>query len=133
MKSFFYITPCSNPLDEGEFSEAFSRLCADLPEFEYQTYDPLEYGLVYEYTPSGTCSYMFIEIPKQLKNLVNTITIPAGKYTCYQSQAIRIQEAADVFRELFNKNDRFLVVETELFASKYQISNPVKELRAIAF
>lgn len=130
-EKLYYVTPRSHPFTEEELSEALFQLFSNLPEYEYHPFDLINYGMIHEYSPTQVLYYAFVEIPLPLKHLENTRLIPAGDYHCLQNNTNQIEQAPKIFTELFQKNKTVLVIESDLFASHYQVTNPIKELRAI--
>jgi len=130
-EKYFYATPCSFPMNESQRSKSLAQLFSELQTHESRGFELLDYGLFIEYFPTGFQAYVFVEVPKRMKALDHVKTIPAGRYVCQQNEEECLHQATHLFSELFKANDCLLVIESELFASRYQISKPIKELKAI--
>ena len=132
-EKFFYMKPCGGPLKGAELIEIFDSF-SDMPYAEEDYDDLTEYGLLCEYTPSGTSYHAYIEIPKRMARLAkkNTKKIPTGTYMCRQSADSQFGQVPELFKEYLAGKDSFLAIEAEIFTGKHKISKPLNELRVIA-
>jgi DNA-binding transcriptional MerR regulator len=129
-EKYFFVTPYRGQsfdnIDPHEETKAYL-------DFEYNADDYYrlpECGVICEYSPSKVQRYFFIEVPKR-KPKSDVKTIPGGTYFCTQSEESQIENAPHIFNEYLQGMDSFLVIETDIFARKYEISKPLNELRVI--
>jgi len=87
-----------------------------------------EYGFMYIHNDRLKMYYAFIEIDA-LEADKNTLVIPVSVYYCKQSEYSRIESVVDVFKPLLVENDSFVAFETDILKSRYNISNPYKEIK----
>ena len=139
-EKYFYATPyygqSFDDVDPYEETKAYLDLENEM-EDDYVRLP--EYGFMCEYSPSKINRYIFIELPKhKAKSNIKAIpggtvkTIPSGMYYCTQSRESQIEKSRQIFEEYLKDRDSFLVIETEIFARKYEIDKPLSELRIIA-
>ena len=128
-EKFFYAIPCEKSIDDTDPFE-IDKAFLDSGYFETNG-EMLEYGFFCEYSPQEIKRYAFIEIPEEkVKN--DSWIIPGGTYCCTQNKASAIEKAPLIFSKYLKGNNSFLAIETEVFASKYEIGRPINELRIIA-
>ena len=132
----FYTIPYEKSFDAADRHEV-AKLFLDMPydkDFEAEG-GWAEYGFLSEHTTNGIKRYVFVEVAQNMR-LDNSIyerkIIPAGKYTCRQNDKNQIEQAPEIFKEYLGGRDNFMAIETEVYFSKFNINNPVNELRVIA-
>ena len=127
-EKIFYVMPCEKTFDNvGLYDLAKSFIDAPF----YEDSGMLEYGFLYEYSPTVIHRHVFAEVPQD-NPLINCITIPAGNYYCKQSDNSLIEQSVEVFKGYLSDGDSFIAIETEVFSSKLNINKPLNELRVIA-
>jgi len=101
----------------------------DMPFGEDESYAELpEYGMMAMHSAGETKYYGFGQVPAHMEGDTNTMSIPAGEYHCILSQDWQIEQAHEIFRELVSDKS-FIAIETEIYAAKYKIYQPLHELR----
>jgi len=128
-EKFFYVVPINTPFDEIDRFEVLLSFL-DLEYSEEDEWELTEYGYLCEYSPTGVRRYAFAEL-LEYKESENIKVIPAGKYFCTQTRTSKIENTPKVFEEHLKGENSFLAIETEIFASKYEINKPINELRVI--
>ena len=130
-EKYFYVTPYHGQtfidVDSHKESKALD-LEYDIDDFYYIL---PEYGFLCEYTPTKVTRFFFIELPKR-KAKTSIKTVPGGIYQCTLSEGSQIEKAPQIFYNYLQGRDSFIVIETEIFARKYEITKPLNELRVIA-
>jgi len=134
-EKYVYAVPCIESFDNADLVEV-TKSFFDL-EFE-DNFDEflLEFGFMGEHLPTGVKRYMFIELPvaERLyeKAKANLKVIPAGKYFCTQSDTSQIENASVIFAEHLKGAASYLAIESDVFASMYDVRKPINELKIIA-
>jgi hypothetical protein len=72
-----------------------------------------------------------MELPKFHTN-ENVIIVPSGNYFCKQCEAGQIENVHEIFCEQLKGINSFFAIESEIFASRNVVDNPVHELRVLA-
>jgi len=129
-QKFYFVVPHDEVC--GETNQ--STILKGFYDFDYEDDDYrifTELGSLIEYSPEGVKRYAFMELPKFHKGK-NVITIPCGTYYCKQCEAGEIENSHEVFREQLKGVKSFFAIESEIFASRNEVDNPVHELRVLA-
>jgi DNA-binding transcriptional MerR regulator len=132
-EKYYYVMPYDKPsFDDADAHEKYSAYTDyDYNDDDYYARLP-ECGFLCVFSPGKTERFIFIELPKR-KAKANIKTIPVGTYFCMQSEDSQIEKAPQIFNEYLQGKDSFLIIETEIFARKYEINKPLNELRLIIF
>ncbi|MCL2294848.1 MAG: MerR family transcriptional regulator [Spirochaetes bacterium] len=132
-EKYFYVRPCGESFKAMEKYQA-SELFLDLLHDEDDYYSSPDYGFLYEYADGKPMCYIFLELlnPKLKAAAANVKVTPGGTYFCMQSKISQIESAHQIFRDYLKGKDSFIAIETEIYASKYEISKPLNELRVLA-
>ena len=125
----FYVRPCDKAnLNQLDLIKAFMEMPLADSGFDWL----MEYGVLYEHSPTGVEHFVFAEIPKSME-VKNTKKIPAGIYFCSLNDSGQIDRASEVFNEQLSGKDSFLAIEMEIMADKYEMGKPFfSELRVKA-
>lgn len=129
----FAVVPYNPPFNQEDMYKKCFDLGVDWDDEQWHPFSSLEFGILQEYLPTKVNHYFFVEITAPSQFAGQTKTIPSGVYLCHQSDCSQIDQAPEIFTDLFNQKDRILVIETEVFSPIYQLTNLKKELRVIAF
>jgi len=130
-EKLFYVNPCAVPL-ENISPVDLARGFVNMPYDDEDNYTELpEYGMMAMHSPDETAYYAFGQVPDTTAMAENIKKIPAGEYFCMLNQSYKICEAPEIFRELIGDAKSFIVIETDMFAAKYKISEPIHELRVL--
>ena len=132
----FYTIPYEKTFDDVDKHDV-AKLFLDMPYDESSEGDGewVEYGFLTEHTAKGINRYVFVEVTQG--TLMDgpgfhRKIIPAGKYFCRQKDGNQIEQAGEIFKEQLSGKPSFVAIETEIFFGKFNINNPVNELRVIA-
>jgi len=90
-----------------------------------------EYGMMATHSPDGVAYYAFGQVPDTAAITENIKTIPAGEYHCVLNPGHQLCKAPEIFRELLKDCNDFIVIEADMFAAKYKLSEPIHELRVL--
>ncbi len=88
-----------------------------------------EFGLLYIYENDSINRYQAIEIEYGKGQSKQLLTVPAGEFMSKCIQQSKIEAATTEFAELFARNSKRIILETELFSEDYNILEPRFELR----
>lgn len=128
-EKFYYVVPC-----EEAFGEANQyTVLKGFYDFEYDDDDYgifTEQGLINEYSPQRVKRYAFMELPRFHTN-ENVMTIPSGTYFCKQCEVGQIENVHEIFNKQLGSTESFIAIESEIFASRDVVSEPVHELRVL--
>jgi DNA-binding transcriptional MerR regulator len=114
--------------DDKYFYETLSALYVKAAEQGHKV--GFKYGLFYKYRADEVERYQFIDILSPSKNsLDDVVTIPAGKYIVRTMEQSKIDQAPEIFPEIFETGQELLIVETELITGLYDVEKPSYELR----
>jgi DNA-binding transcriptional MerR regulator len=127
----FYVIPYKETFENIDQYE-MSKMFLDMPNLEnYEDENELlEYGFLYERTPTVVQRYVFVELPES-ETKYDSRVIPAGKYHCFQGDGNRIEQITEVFGDYISDGDSFIAVETEVFSFETNLSSPLNELRVL--
>lgn len=128
-EKYYFVVPCDKAYRD---TDPFAIL-KGFYDFEYDDDDYgifTEQGLLNKYSTEGVKRYAFMELPRFHTN-ENVITIPSGTYFCKQCDIGQIEKVHEVFSEQLRGVISFFAIESEIFASRDVISNPVHELRIL--
>ena len=128
----FYTVPYEKSFDDVDKHEV-AKLFLDMP-YDEDDVDGgwVEYGFLSEHTAKGIKRFVFVEVTHD--NLFDSAIfqrkiIPAGKYCCRQKDENQIEKAQEIFEEYLSGKTSFIAIETEIYSGKFNINNPVNELR----
>jgi DNA-binding transcriptional MerR regulator len=134
-RKIFYTIPYEKTFSDMDKHEV-AKIFLDMPYDENNEGDGgwVEYGFMSEYSAKGIKRYVFVEVTHDM--LLDNSTferkiIPSGKYFCRQMDENQIEQVAEIFKEYLAGKSAFLAIETEVFLGKYNINNPINELRVI--
>ena len=126
------VVPVPHSLDESDQFEILWKILDLISELGYSEddYENIsDYGTLLEFSENRSQVYAFVELPEHREG-ENIKIIPGGTYFCTQSTQNQMENVKEIFSEQIG-NKPFLAIETEIFAGKYEINKPIKELRAI--
>lgn len=89
-------------------------------------------GQLLYYTEQRISSYLFIDLRETgdiLEQYPQIMQIPGGEYLCSTSKESCIENASEIFPELFQQEHNRVVIEEELFTGQFNYSTPIFELR----
>ena len=131
----FYTIPFDKSFENVDKHEV-AKLFLEMPYDEAEEDGGwMEYGFLSEYSDKGITRYVFAEVPTGVpldSTKFEHKVIPAGEYYCIQQDSNEIENVADIFTDYLDGNTAFLAIETEVFCGKFNINNPINELRVIA-
>ncbi|MCL2387660.1 MAG: MerR family DNA-binding transcriptional regulator [Defluviitaleaceae bacterium] len=133
-KKIFYTKPLGNSIENLNILEIYLSAFTNLPFKENDYYQLWEHGILCEYSNAEAEYFAFMEVPKYIINKENAHlakTIPAGSYTCIQTENSQIENAKTLFKDHLADCKSFLAIETEIIIGKYQINKPLLEVRVI--
>ena len=134
-RKIFYTIPYEKSFDDADRHEV-AKLFLDMPYDENSEVEGgwVEYGFLSEHSAKGIKRYVFVEVTQNMSldnpNFERKI-IPAGKYSCRQDDENQIEQAREIFHDYLAGKDKFIAIETEVYFCKFNINNPVNELRVI--
>ena len=129
-EKLFYVNKCTIPLEDITPID----LALGFVNMPYGTdnYTELpEYGMMAVHSPDRIEYYAFGQVPETTESTENIRTIPAGEYFCVLNQGHTLSGAPEIFRELIGDYNAYIAIETDMFAAKYKISEPMHELRVL--
>jgi len=134
-RKIFYTIPYEKSFDDVDKHEV-AKLFLDMPYDEDDNGDGgwVEYGFLSEYTAKGIKRYVFMEVTHDTLPYNPTFQrkiIPAGKYHCRQKDEGQIEQAPEIFKDYLSGKTSFVAIETEVYFCKFNINNPVNELRVL--
>ena len=128
-EKYFHVKPCGSSLENVDEIEVMNFFIDEANRYANEGWDEwLEYGVFCKRFSNQIEYYTFVEFPKKIEI---AIYIPSGIYYCIQHKNNQIENASDIFKNHIGKS--YLAIETEIVTGKYKISQPVNELRVIAF
>lgn len=126
-QKYYYVREINKNPSENEY-RSLDKLPHIVEKHGYKLGD--DYGFLYFYGDKSIKRYQFVEIESQKKpKSKNIVTIPKGAYYTKISTVDEIENAANEFKELFDKNKNRTVVLTELLTGNIDINNIEYELR----
>jgi len=126
----FFANKYTAPLQDLDPAD-MARVFFDMPFAEDESYTELpEYGIMGEFSPSGADFYGFAQLPGAIED-DNVKIIPPGEYFCVLGQETQIEKAPEIFRGLLSEGSSFIAIETDIFAARYKIYQPMQELRIL--
>lgn len=115
-KLFLYTIPYEH-IDEAD--ELLLNLPSEWINEEENTIP--EYGYLNEYKNGNIFRYIFVEVQEKDSNY----TIDSGKFSCIQTEGLEIENSKNIFK----KDDNFIVLSAETFTSNININKIIHELR----
>lgn len=89
-----------------------------------------EFGHCSVFCDNRTKDYTYIDL-SQNNNSNEVMAFPSGLYSCIQDKNISVDDAPDIFPEIYNSNKKVFAIASEVFARKYDLNSPLIELRVI--
>jgi len=132
-KCFYIHKYSTSPLELAPADMARELMAIPFEDNDYNYSELEEYGFYAEYDSCAVTEpeyFAYMAVPLG-HGYANEKIIPAGEYFCVISEDSQIQKAPQIFEEHL-KGRPFIAVETEIYAAKYKISQPLNELRVIA-
>jgi len=136
-KKHLCILPCESALTDInplEIVKSVLKLHYDIEDYaEMFHFGLVDIGVLGMYAPGEIKYFMFTELPKGIttKSKAQTLTLPAEKYICTQSEEKQIEQAREIFCGYVQDSDSFIVLETDIFTKQYKINKLVHELRLV--
>ena len=135
-RKIFYTVPYEKTFDDMD-KATIAKLFLDMPYDEDSDSDDswVEYGFLSEYSDKGIRRYVFIEATQNTVALNANFErkiIPAGTFQCKQREGSLIEQAPEIFKDYLGTKKKFTAIETEIFVGKFNINNPLNELRVIS-
>ena len=132
-EKYYYTKTCGDSISDIDLLKIFDSF-SDMPREEWNYGDMSTYGILCEYTSSGTSYHAFVEVPKSAARMEkkNIRKIPSGIYICRQSDESQFEKIPELFKEYLACRDSFLAIETEIFTGKHKINKPLTEIRVIS-
>jgi DNA-binding transcriptional MerR regulator len=130
-----YVVPHVGPFDEIDKQEV-AKFFMDMPyEYDdgYET-DWVDYGFYAEHSAGAVSRFAFVEVSAEFKRKNPAFLykyLPAGKYMCRQSDEAQIEQAESLFADYLAGSRSFLAIDSEVFSSKFNVNQPINELRVI--
>lgn len=90
-----------------------------------------EYGYLLIYEKDKRQRYAYMEVPVGTVG-EHILKIPAGNYHFCISDTLSIENVQKDFKDILHNTEKFIAIETEIFASKYQVDSPLQEVRVIS-
>jgi hypothetical protein len=134
-RKIYYSIPYENTFNDMDMV-SIAKLFLDMPYDEESEVDGgwVDYGFMSEYSDNGIRRYVFIEATQDTlwnSSAFERKIIPAGKFYCRQNDRTQIEQAPEIFKNYLDGKTNFIAIETEIFIGKFNINNPVNELRVI--
>ena len=132
-RKIFYTVPYEKTFKDIDKHEV-AKLFLDMPYDESNADDGcwVEYGFLSEYSAKGIKRFIFVEVTQDMptdNSIFQRKIIPAGIYSCRQHDANQIEQTPDIFKDYLAGKTDSIAIETEIFSGKFNINNPVNELR----
>jgi len=129
-EKLFYVNKCTIALEDISPVDLALGF-ANMP-YDSDNYTELpEYGMMAMHSSDEVAYYAFGQVPDTATITENIKAIPAGEYHCVLNEGHQLSEALEIFRELLGNCNTFIAIETDMFAAKYKISEPMHELRVL--